>query len=273
VFSSLESLTPEPSSPVFLRQEDLSSCAWLPVSPEGELHGALVIARRGRPLGADSLASCVALTRFLELALSNWQAHRELASRATAEERRRIARELHDGLAHELAFIASKTKQPKAEGPTVVDLRELADAADRALDEARRAITVLSRSTPQSLPAAIAQTAEDLGARLDIAVELELGDGANTPSFVTENLLRIVREAMVNSVKHGHCRRITITLQGTDRPLALTVADDGCGFDVTERSPNRGFGILGMEERAKAMGAKLLVDSSSSGTKVKVLLP
>jgi signal transduction histidine kinase len=273
VFSSLESLTPEPSSAVFLRREDLSSCAWLPVSPEGELHGALVIARRARPLGRDSLASCVALTRFLELALSNWEAHRELASRATAEERRRIARELHDGLAHELAFIASKTKQPKSEGPSSVDLRELAEAADRALDEARRAITVLSRATPQSLPAAIAQTAEDLGARLDVSVELELRDETNTSSFVTENLLRIVREAMVNSAKHGHCRRITITLQGTDHPVVLTVADDGCGFDVTGRSPNRGFGILGMEERAKAMGAELLVDSSSAGTKVQVLLP
>jgi signal transduction histidine kinase len=273
VFSSLDPDSLDKSSRIFPSRKYVTSCVWLPVSPEGQLHGALVIARHGHPLGADSLSSCVALTRFLELALSNWEAHRKLEDRATAEERRRIARELHDGLAHELAFIASKTKQPKFDETTAVDFRELADAADRALDEARRAITVLSRSTPQSLSAAIAQTAEDLGARLDVAVQLELGDGADTPSFVTENLLRILREAMVNSVKHGRCGRITITLHGSTGALAMEVADDGCGFDVAHTSPTHGFGLVSMEERAKAMGAQLLVDSSTVGTRVQVLLP
>ena len=273
VFSPSDQQPAGSPSRVFPNQENLKSCAWLPVSPEGRLHGVLVIARRGRRLGADSLASCIALTRFLELALSNWEAHRELENRATAEERRRIARELHDGLAHELAFIASKTKRPKPEGATTADLHELAEAADRALDEARRAITVLSRSTPQSLSAAIAQTAEDLGARLEIVVHLELEDGADTTGFVTENLLRILREAMLNSVKHGHCTRIAVALHSCDGLISLTVADNGRGFDVANRSKMRGFGLVSMEERAKAMGAELSVDSSSVGTKIRVQLP
>ena len=84
--------------------------AWVPVCPDGELHGVLGIASRGTSIPNECVERCVALGHFLELALSNWAAHDTLKEQATAEERRRIARELHDGLAHELAFIASKTR-------------------------------------------------------------------------------------------------------------------------------------------------------------------
>ena len=139
--------------------------AWVPVCPDGSLHGVLKIASRGPEIPEECVDRCVALGHFLELALSNWAAHRKLEVQATVEERRRIARELHDGLAHELAFIASKTRGAAA-GATSHDARALAGAADRALDEARRAITVLSGSRPQSLDDAISQTVEDLGSRL-----------------------------------------------------------------------------------------------------------
>ncbi len=91
--------------------------AWVPVCPDGNLHGVLAISTRGLPVPAECLERCVALGHLLELGLSNWAAHQELEQQATAEERRRIAVELHDGLAHELAFIASKTRRTTA-GPS-----------------------------------------------------------------------------------------------------------------------------------------------------------
>ncbi len=244
--------------------------AWVPVCPDGKLHGVLGIASRGASIPNECVDRCVALGHFLELALSNWAAHRTLEQQATAEERRRIARELHDGLAHELAFIASKTRGAVTGAPTPRDARELAGAADRALDEARRAITVLSVTQPQSLDAAISQTVEDLGSRLGVAWDLQLADDVEVPGVVTENLLRIVREAITNAAYHGASEHVRVSLERAER-LRLVIEDDGCGFDMDLERAAGGFGLQSMQERAASVGGELSVDSAPEhGTRVAV---
>jgi len=247
--------------------------AWVPVCPDGTLHGVLTIATRGLSVPHECVDRCVALGHLMELALSNSAAHQKLEQQATTEERRRIARELHDGLAHELAFIASKAHRP-AEDPTAsLDLRQLADAAHRALDEARRAITLLSANQPQSLASAVAQTAEDLAERLDLTVHLDLDEDIEIPGDVIENLLRILREAMTNAAKHGASREVTVRLQRRDG-IRLIVEDDGCGFDPDAASPSGGFGLLSMKERAESVGGLLSLNSAPShGTRVEVAVP
>ncbi len=244
--------------------------AWVPVCPEGMLHGVLAFGSLGTEVPAECVDRGVALGHFLELALANWAAHQKLEQQATAEERRRIARELHDGLAHELAFIASKTRGSNRYPTAGLDVQELARAADRALDEARRAITVLSASRPQSLHCAIAQTAEDLGARLGLAVDLELADDVDVPGDITENLLRIVREAMTNAANHGASGHVSVKLERADR-VRLVIEDDGCGFNPDERPAPEGFGLLSMEERATSVGAEFILDAAPTrGTRVEV---
>jgi signal transduction histidine kinase len=244
--------------------------AWVPVFPDGELHGVLAIATKGDAIPQECIDRCVALGHVLELALSNWSAHRRLEEQATVEERRRIARELHDGLAHELAFIASKTRGAAAHAGTSPDARALAGAADRALDEARRAITVLSVAEPQSLDAAISQTVEDLGSRLGVAWDLQLADDVEVPGEVTENLLRIVREAITNAACHGASGHVRVSLERDDQ-LRLVIEDDGCGFDPAREDATGGFGLQSMQERAASVGAVLSVDSMPErGTRVAV---
>jgi signal transduction histidine kinase len=243
--------------------------AWVPVCLHGELHGVLEVTIPGAPISADCLERVVALGHLLELALSNWEAHEELERRATAEERRRIARDLHDGLAHELAFIASKAGRTG----TGANAREVASAADRALDEARRAITVLSSTEPQSLSHALTQTAEDLGARLGAPVLLDFDDSFDVPPPVAEQLLRVVREAITNAAVHGRPRAVTITLQTDQHARQLVISDDGCGFDPAA-SAGRGFGLVSMRERAASIGAGFEVRSApGQGTRIEVVLP
>jgi signal transduction histidine kinase len=248
------------------------SAAWVPVYLSDELHGVLEVDSPLTPVTPDTLERCVALGHLLELALSNWAAHEELAQQATAEERRRIARDLHDGLAHELAFIASKARSSGNGTGAGADSRELASAADRALDEARRAITVLSATRPQSLAGAVTQTAEDLRSRLGVPVLIDLAEGIEVPGKETEQILRIVREAITNAAVHGRPTFITVSLQ-RDRRIRLVVSDDGSGFDPA-RLGRTGFGLVSMRERAASIGASFAVHSApSQGTRIEVTLP
>jgi signal transduction histidine kinase len=238
----------------------------VPVCLEGEVHGVLKVVMAQ----TDSRDGCVeqltALGHLMEMALTNWAAHEELERRATSEERRRVARDLHDGLAHELAFIASKARRTGAPH----EMKELSGAADRALDEARRAITVLSLSAPQSLVAALTQTAEDLGARLNVPVLVDLDEHVEIDADVSEQLLRIVREGLTNAAIHGHPHYVTVTLRKTSDACRLVIADDGCGFDLGNTDPTR-FGLVSMRERAASFGGSFSVDSSPGrGTRLEV---
>jgi signal transduction histidine kinase len=153
-------------------------------------------------------------------------------------------------------------------------MKELSGAADRALDEARRAITVLSLTERQSLVTALTQTAEDLGARLGVPILVDLDEHVDVDADVAEQLLRIVREGLTNAAVHAHAHYVTLSLRA--RPAdgyRLVIADDGRGFDPCNVDPTR-FGLVSMRERASSFGGAFSVDSSpGSGTRLEVTFP
>jgi signal transduction histidine kinase len=239
------------------------------VSPEGTLHGYLHVTV-ARSLTDDSLDGLTALAQLVELTLSDHFAHRRLEDHAMLEERRRIARELHDGLAHELAFIASRARS-RAQDTADQTTAELARSAERALDEARRAITVLSSPEPQLLQESVVQTAEDLGARYGLPIGLDFAPDIDVDPSLGEHLLRIVREAVCNAARHGSPTQITIRFWD-DGVRHLVIEDDGIGFDPTRAQG--GFGLISMRERAEAIGGELTLHSvPDAGTRVEVLVP
>jgi PAS domain S-box-containing protein len=187
------------------------------------------------------------------------------------EERRRIARDLHDGLAQELAFIASKTRNATQHRPSSETLEAVGSAADRALHEARRAISVLSSRDPQPLPSAMCQTAEDLCSRWGVAAVLHVDDRVRVDPRAGEDLLRILREALTNAGRHGRAEKVTVRLWQDTGGVRLTIEDDGKGFDPAV--PTRGFGLVSMRERATALGGTFTVDSRvGGGTRIEVVL-
>jgi signal transduction histidine kinase len=244
--------------------------AWIAIAPERRMHGYLSIAKDDTDITSECLAQLGALGQLVELALSNLFAHKRLEDQAAAEERRRIARDLHDGLAHELTFIASRTRS-RSTAITDTEARELSRSADRALDEARRAISVLSTDHRQGIAESISQTAEDLSTRHGIAVRLNVADSMDVADDLGEDLLRITREAICNAASHGHPGTIKVSLW-RDQMTHLVVEDDGAGFDVD--APSRGFGLVSMRERAESLGGNLRIRSAPAmGTRIEVLLP
>src|SRR5215211_783470 len=186
---------------------------------------------------------------------------RELAEVAVHRERRRIARELHDGRAQELAYISSQAQRLRTGGDDPA--ARIADAAARALDESRQAIATLARPVNAPLDASIWQAAEEVAARDGIPLHMELATGLRAPDAVHDALTRIVREAVGNAIRHGGASSVTITLSGSEG-VRLTVEDDGKGLPAD--APNgRGFGLVSMRERAEAVGGTLELSPGGEG--------
>jgi signal transduction histidine kinase len=201
--------------------------------------------------------------------IAAWQ--EQLAEAAATGERRRIARDLHDGLAQELAFIVGQTRSLVEKSGEDGPVAHIAAAAERALDESRTAIAALSRNVDDPLDVALAQAAEDVAARTGAHIRFDLAPGIHVAPDVREDLARIVREAVSNAARHGEASNVTVSLSNTDG-IRVSVIDDGKGFDP-EAPRRRGFGLTSMRERAEMRGATVLVESEpGKGTKVEVVL-
>ena len=189
-----------------------------------------------------------------------------------ADERRRIARELHDGLAQELAYLVTQAKLLARSHPKIEELRRLEASAQRALDETRSAISGLTNGAG-SLAEAIEVAAEEVAHREGVRVELDLDREVDAPPTVRDAMVRIVREATTNAIRHGRAGTVTVRLAGGDR-IRLEVIDDGAGFSPSvEPGPGR-FGLQSMTERAHALDGELRVLSTpGQGTTVEVTVP
>ena len=194
---------------------------------------------------------------------------------AVLDERRRIARDLHDGLAQELAFIVRRTKRALGQVPRAADITQIANAAERALDESRRVIATLTRPLDEPLDIVLSEAVKGVADRLGTTVVLALDPGVHVNADVREALVRIAREAVTNAARHGDAGLVRVELEN-GVGLRLRIVDDGRGFDTHSRMRlrNGGFGLVSMSERARAIGAVLSVDSRrGAGTTVEVELP
>ena len=197
------------------------------------------------------------------------------ATSAVDAERRRIARDLHDGLAQELAFILGQSRRMiRRDATPSTELKMVAGAAQRALDESRRAISLLSASSDEPLEAVLVRTAEDVVRREGATLRTEIERAERVAAAVREALVRIMREAVINACRHGRAQQVTVRFSGDDDGLHLGIEDNGSGFDMDATPRGAGFGLISMRERADSLGGRLSISSEpGTGTKVEVWLP
>ena len=194
-----------------------------------------------------------------------------LANSGTLRERRRLARDLHDGTAQELAYILREAISLDRDGSDERFAR-LRSAAERALDESRRAIAALTRPIDEPLDVSVAQSAEEVASRVGITVTFDMQGGISATPKVREDLLRLVREAITNAARHGKARTVTVRLFADDG-LHLRIVDDGHGFEPSSQG-TAGFGLIGMQERVSELGGSFSVISQpGQGTEIKVGIP
>jgi len=234
-------------------------------------------------LGAEgALVIGLGLVLSLGAARSLLRAEREKASlssqleRAQEEERRGIARELHDEIGQAVAGIVLDAGHA-AEEPELAAVRAhlaaIAAAGERTVEAVRRIALSLRPSMLDDLGlvAALEWQAREIGNRTGLHVEIRAEDDLALPDAQRTCVYRITQEALRNCARHSGATRVQVGLKLAPKSLALRVEDNGRGF---RPGRTRGMGLLGMEERVARLGGRFRVRSEPGrGTTVSVELP
>lgn len=273
----------EPASVTDVGEDVGSATLAVPIRRAGRELGVLRAGRRGQPLdrrderlleAAAAQVGLVLHTRFLAEEVRD--AREELIS-GIEEERRRLRREIHDGV-----------------GPTLAGIALGVESAERALDQdparARRLLTsmrtdvvglvaevrhVVDGLRPAlldelGLVGSLQQLANSMEERTNVRVTVESGDLVALPAAVEVAAYRIAAESLTNLARHAAPRRAWLRLGTADAVLLLEIADDGCG-GAAERPG--GTGLHSMRQRAEDVGGTLQVFSDAGGTTVRAQLP
>jgi signal transduction histidine kinase len=200
-----------------------------------------------------------------------------------ADERRRLAAEIHDTIAQGLTGIIAQL-QAVATTPDQEAAREHVDRATElarhSLGEARRSVHNLAPAglSYDGLPEALRKTVDQWADRTGVRTEFTLtGTAQHLHGEVSATLLRITQEALANVSKHAAASRVGVTLSFMDDEVTLDIRDDGKGFEqmaLPARSTTGGFGLDGMRARAERIAGSLSVEAEpGSGTAVSARVP
>ena len=248
------------------------------------LGGLVLLSRTPGRHGSGDVLTAEPLAGLLAVALEHRRLNQQVSALAVAEERNRLAREIHDTLAQSLAGIIINLESLKpydaarsrAEAELLAETETLARSA---LEEARRSVLNLN-PTPlehHSLPDALAQELAGLARRTGLATQFYV-NGEQRPLAPDQAaaLFRIAQEAFQNIYKHAAARHVMLGLVFETAAVVLTVEDDGIGFAPEARAPDEhgGFGLLSMAARTRSLGGDLQIASRPGhGTVVRATLP
>jgi two-component system NarL family sensor kinase len=255
-------------------------------------HASVPLYAGDRPLGVMNLAMADwrrltpqelgllgTIADLVAVAIERARLAAQSVEHARADERARIARDVHDTLAQEFAAaglhieagLANLSPRDRARPALQLALR----AAREGLEEARRSITSL-RATPLSgrtLADALGALSRQFTAETGVRVRAAIGDTGPLPPAVESEIYRIAGESLANVRKHARAREATLRLERVRRGVRLVVSDRGAGFRV-RGARQRGFGLSGIEDRARAVGGRATITSAPGrGTTVTVTVP
>lgn len=281
-----------------LKKENVRSIVHVPLMAKGTGIGSLCVGTRAeREFGAEEVSLLSAIGSQIAVAVENARLYAEVARKerirgellrqvisAQEEERKRIARELHDRFSQSLTALlysletAAETTDPADASSLRARMRQL---LQQTLEEVYDLIFDLRPSLLDHLglvPAIESHAERNLEAT-GVRVHLEQsGAPRRLPPAVETALFRVVQEALCNIVQHAAASNVYITLDFQERGVSVTVEDDGIGFDVNavEHSTDlrRGLGLLGMRERIELLGGDLTIASApGNGASVAMRVP
>ncbi|MEU1128060.1 GAF domain-containing sensor histidine kinase [Streptomyces sp. NPDC005899] len=268
---------------------DMSDFLGLPVQDGDETIGALFLAnkRRARPQGGCGFTQedeelLGILAQHAAIALTNARLYERSRELTIAEERSRLAHELHDAVSQKLfslrltaqAAAALVDRDPaRAKG----ELQQVAVLAAEAVDELRAAVVELRPAAldEDGLVATLRTQVQVMDRAHSARVTFRSGGIRALPSAQEEALLRVTQEALHNALRHSGAERVSVTLGREASATVLRITDDGRGFDVQAvRRAGRHLGLVSMRHRANSVGGRLTVTSEpGEGTTIRMEIP
>jgi signal transduction histidine kinase len=261
----------------YLHRLGVHSAVGAPILVEGRLWGVL-LAGSSEPLPANIEPRLAEFAELAAVAISNAGTRAALAGSrarivtAADETRRRIERDLHDGIQQRLVSLGLELRDAQfaiAERPGEAQRKIDAVAAGltRTLDDLRE----ISRGIhPAILAGGLAPALKALARRSSVPVELDIGSLDPVPEPTQVAVYYIVSEAFTNAAKHGHASVVRLRAERENGTIRVAVTDDGVGG----ADPARGSGLIGLSDRIGAIGGKLAIDSPPGrGTSIVAELP
>ena len=255
--------------------------AAVPLQVGGDLLGVMFVRSRRRVQNvAAATGFAEALARQVAVGIHNANLSRQQAELAAREERTRIAREIHDGIAQAMYALSLNLETcadlaEREKGPLRERLRGLVPLARQTLLETRHYIHDLGPllAGERNLVAMTENLVREFEAIAGIPARLSTeGDPPEVSVGIATGLYRVVQESLANILKHARASEVNVTLGFGGGAVRLVVRDDGTGFDAD--GAGRGYGLENMRQRAEELGGSLEISSEpGAGTSVSVSLP
>ena len=262
-----------------LRTLGIRSVVASPIIVEGRLWGVVTVLTTRRPFPPDTADRLADFTELVATAVGNAESRAELAASrarivaAADQTRRRIERDLHDGAQQRLVSLSLELRL--AQGMVPAELGELEAEIGRVAEELTGVIDNLREIARGIHPAILSKgglgpALRTLARRAAIAVELDLVAIARLPEPVEVAAYYAVSEALTNATRHAHASVVCVAVEERVDSLRLSIRDDGAGGV----DPARGSGLIGLRDRAEALGGSLEVSSPpGQGTQIVLRLP
>jgi signal transduction histidine kinase len=260
----------------FAREAGVRASVGVPISVAGRLWGVMILSSRFEPLPPDTEARLAGFTELVATTIANAEARAEVAASrarivaAADETRRRIERDLHDGVQQRLVTQAMMLSGIRDQVPA--DVRAAVDQVRDELAATRQELRDLCQGVHPTILVEVGLGAaiRALARRSPLPVLVQMRAGGRLPVSCEITAYYVAAEAFTNAAKHAGASAVDIVIEEAGGTLTVRVSDDGVGG----ADASRGSGLTGLRDRVEAVGGSMTLDSPAGvGTVLTVLLP
>lgn len=274
----------ESSLKSLLSGEPIGGMVSLPLAIKGKVVGVLCLAHReDEGLREGEMEFFGAIANQIGIAIEHARLYERAGRQAMIEERERLAREIHDGLAQTLAYLNMQTQlmeeilsSSAIHGDALREMSNIRQGMNTAYQDLRVLLSGMKTHMEEDLYRTLDDYIKKFGMLNRLETHLIIEDRPFLPPMVEAHLLRIIQEAMANVRKHSRASQVTVRVGPVAGGISALIEDDGRGFDAGSiRSDGREhFGLTIMQERVDELGGSLTIQSKpGSGTRVTVQIP